>query len=67
MGIFCVCVRAIGPFMAQLYMTQGLKMLDTLSSTTNLGQQLQVCCLIPMESEDEEKAVLRIATEKVEI
>lgn len=53
--------------MAQLYMTQGPEMLDTLSSTTNLGQQLQACCLIPMESEDEEKAVLRIATEKVEI
>lgn len=68
MGIFvCVCERAIGPFMAQLYMNQGPKMLDTLSSTTNLGQQLQVCCLTPLKSRDEEKAMLRIATEKVEI
>lgn len=57
----------MGPFMARLYMTQGPKIMDSLLSTTNLGQWLQVCFLTPLESEDAERAVLRIATEKVEI
>lgn len=57
----------MGPFMARLYMNQGPKIMDSLSSTTNLGQWLWVCFLTPLESEDAERAVLRIATEKVEI
>ena len=60
-------LRVMGPFMAKLYVTQGPKMLNTLPSTDNLRQWLQVFSLTPLESKDEEKAVLRISTEKVEI